>query len=207
MTGLYGEKSEPTLGKYAPMGRMVLLIEDDLVAATRHADWLRESYTVEVELKSNVNTGRDSISREALLRVTADSPAMQPMRTHGDTGEPIGLISSDSYRPSNAFNQFDGHLERPVDPPELRDFVGRLWRRVAYRLLVREEFSVASTLGTKTTRADEIEPLDSDEYRRLLDRKRAIRTQIRTIEREFDPADITALIQREFGHVEVPEAV
>lgn len=158
----------------------VLVVEDEPDLLEMYGEWLEHAYDIERaatggEALELADESTDLVLLDRQLPDVSGSEVLGSLRAAGYDCA-VAMVTAVEPDVDIAEMGFDDYVEKPVFDEELNDVVERVLRRRSYDRRVQEYFAVVSKLGALPDVGNRV--VETEEYRRLVERKADLRASI-----------------------------
>ncbi|WP_144901177.1 HalX domain-containing protein [Halobellus captivus] len=182
---------------------MVLVVEDEPDLADLYATWLRDEYRVRVayggrEALEELDDEVDVVLLDRRMPDLSGDEALEAIRER-DVGCRVAMVTAVEPDFDIVAMGFDDYLVKPVSRESLKDTVQNLLRRSHYDDGIQELFALASKKALLESEKDAATLEDHEEYQRLTERVRELRTQLDDTLSAFDDEHDFTAMYRDLG--------
>lgn len=179
----------------------VLVVEDERLIADAYADWIADSYDVDVaysgaEALEKIDETVDVVLLDRRLPEYSGDDVLDEIRALGFDCR-VAMVSAVEPDVDVVELDYDTYLVKPISDPEvIRDAVATLLRRSTYDEQMRRLLALSSKQALLEKRLDESEREDSAEFQSLRREVANLRESIDETATGLDDEDLRVEFQR-----------
>jgi len=182
-----------------PERAVVLIVDDESAVADSYAAHVRDTYDARTayggeEALSKLDDDVDVVLLDRRMPDLVGDEVLETVRERGLDCR-VAMVTAVDADFDIVDMEFDDYVVKPVTGEELLDTVDRLLRCAEYERALREYYRVTRTYVALRSTKDATELADSDEFRRLEDRREELRASLSTAAESLADDDFEALFR------------
>ncbi len=177
----------------------MLIADDEEAVADAYAAHVRDTYDVRTayggeEALSKLDEDVDVVLLDRRMPDLVGDEVLETVRERGLDCR-VAMVTAVDADFDIVDMEFDDYVVKPVSGEELLDTVDRLLRCAEYERRLREYYRVTRTYVALRSTKDDAELADSDEFRRLEDRRAELRDSLSDAAERLADDDFEALFR------------
>ncbi|QLH79379.1 response regulator [Halosimplex rubrum] len=182
-----------------PERAVVLIVDDEPAVADSYAAHVRDTHDVRTayggeQALSKLDDDVDVVLLDRRMPDLVGDEVLETVRERGVDCR-VAMVTAVDADFDIVDMEFDDYVVKPVTGEELLDTVDRLLRCAQYERRLREYYRVTRTYVALRSTKDAAELADSDEFRRLEDRRAELRASLSTAAESLADDDFEALFR------------
>jgi DNA-binding response OmpR family regulator len=182
-----------------PERAVVLIVDDEKAVADSYAAHVRDTYDVRTAYGGEAALSKldEDVDVVLLDRRMPDLVGDEVLKTVRERGLDcrVAMVTAVDADFDIVDMEFDDYVVKPVSGAELLDTVDRLLRCAEYERRLREYYRVTRTYVALRSTKDDAKLADSDEFRRLEDRRAELRDSLSDAAERLADDDFEALFR------------
>ena len=178
----------------------ILVVEDDQNLAELYAEWLTDSYRVEVAYSGDAaldafDESVDVVLLDRMMPGLSGGEVLTRLKQHDHTCQVV-MVSAVTPDFDIVKMGFDAYLEKPVEGSDLEDVISRMLTRGEYNDDLQALFSLIERQSTLEAVMDATTLEDHSKYESLTEQIRELEDRVERYLRELPDADFRVAMER-----------